>query len=81
MLDSSTYKQWVREVLGPYLNGREGYLLLVSFSVHAKEENVIKVQGAGVEVDFIPSGYTPCLQVLNIGIHGTFKPFYGQNMQ
>jgi hypothetical protein len=34
---------------------REGCLLEDKFSVHAKEENVMKVQCAGVEVDFIPA--------------------------
>ncbi len=63
-------------MLGPYLNGREEYLLQDSFSALAKEENVIKVQRTGVEVDFIPAGYTHWLQVLDNGIHRTFKHFY-----
>jgi hypothetical protein len=66
-LDSNTFKQWVKEFLGPNLNGRGGYLLQHSFSVHTKEEKAI------VEVDFISAGYTPCLQVLNKGIQRTFK--------
>jgi hypothetical protein len=38
-----------------------GYL---PFSVHAKEENVTVLQCAGVEVEFIPAGYTAVLQVM-----------------
>jgi hypothetical protein len=30
-LDSTTYKQWVREVLLPYMDGRDGYLIQVGF--------------------------------------------------
>jgi len=47
-LDSSANKQWVREVVVPYLNGREGYLLQdsFSFSVYVKGGNVSEVQHA-----------------------------------
>jgi hypothetical protein len=55
------------------LNGREGYLLQDAFSVHAKEENVTVLQCGGVEVEFIPAGYTAVLQVLDKGVHRTFK--------
>jgi hypothetical protein len=40
----------------------------------------IKVQHTGGEVDSIPAGYTPYLQVLDKGIHRIFKHFYQQNM-
>jgi hypothetical protein len=61
------------------LNGREGYLLQDAFSVHAKEENVTVLQCGGVEVEFIPAGYTVVLQVLDKGVHRTFKHFYREN--
>jgi transposase-like protein len=78
-LDSATYKQWVREVVLPYTDGRDAYLIQDSFSVHAKEENVIVLQHGGVEVEFIPAGYTAVLQVLDKGVHRSFKHFYREN--
>jgi hypothetical protein len=74
-MDSDKYQLWVREVLVPYLNGRYGYLLQDQFSVHMKEENIATTQRAGVEVDFIPAGYTACLQVLDKGVNKPFKQF------
>ena len=74
-MDSDKYQLWVREVLVPYLNGRYGYLLQDQFSVHMKEENIATTQRAGVEVDFIPVGYTACLQVLDKGVNKPFKQF------
>jgi hypothetical protein len=40
------------------MNDQYGYLLQDQFSVHLKEKNVISAQRTGVEVDFIPEGYT-----------------------
>ena len=60
---------------GSALNGQYGYLLQDQFSVHMKEENIATTQRAGVEVDFIPAGYTACLQVLDKGVNKPFKQF------
>jgi hypothetical protein len=38
----------------------------------------MSAQRAGVEVDFIPAGYTSCLQVLNKGVNKPFKQFIRQ---
>jgi hypothetical protein len=78
-LDSTMYQVQVREVVLLYLNGREGYLLQDASSVHAKEENFTVLQCGGVEVEFIPAGYTAVLQVLDKGVHRTFKHFYHEN--
>jgi hypothetical protein len=74
-MDLYMYQLWVREVLVPYLNGQYGYLLQDQFSVHMKERNIVTTQRAGVEVDFIPAGYTACLQVLDKGVNKPFKQF------
>jgi hypothetical protein len=42
-------------------------------------ENITILQCAGVEVEFIPAGYTAVLQVLDKGVHRTFKHFYHEN--
>jgi len=77
-MDLEKYQLWIRAVLVPYLNGRYGYMLQDQFSVHLKDENLIAVGRAGVEVDFIPAGYTPPCQVLDKGINKPFKQFLGQ---
>jgi hypothetical protein len=67
-LDTENYQTWVREVLAVHLNGWHGYLFQDQFSVHLKDDNLIVAHRAGVEVEFIPAGYTACSQVLDKGI-------------
>ncbi len=76
--DSDKYQMWVREVLAVHLNGWHGYLLQDQFSVHLKDENLIATQRAGVEVEFIPAGYTACCQDLHKGVNKPFKQFIQQ---
>ena len=40
-----------------------------------KHNNTFQLQQIGVEVDFIPAGYTPVLQVLDKGVHKPFKQY------
>ena len=40
-----------------------------------KQNNTFQLQQIGVEVDFIPAGYTPVLQVLDKGVHKPFKQY------
>jgi hypothetical protein len=77
-MDSQMCQLLIRAVLVPYLNGRFGYMLQDQFSVHLKIENLIAVGRSGVEVDFIPAGYTPPCQVLDKGINKPIKQFLGQ---
>ena len=79
-MDTAVYQEWVFAVLLPYSRQRQQqqkncYLLQDQFSVHLKEENVNLVNGIGMEVDFIPAGYTACLQVMDKGLHKPFKGF------
>ncbi len=73
-MDSSTYKQWVAEVVAPYFNGRPGCILQDNFSVHLKQSNITTLNNIGVDVDYILAGYTPILEVMDKGV---FKPFKG----
>jgi len=62
------------------LHGQKRWLLDSGwFSVHQKEDNVIALQRGRVEVEFIPTGYTAVLQVLDKGVHRTFKHFFREN--
>jgi hypothetical protein len=48
---------------------------LDEFSVHLQHKNIFTLQQIGIEVNFIPVGYTPILQVLDKGVHKPFKQY------
>ncbi|MFN9656651.1 MAG: transposase [Dolichospermum sp.] len=76
-MDGEAFQEWIQRVVRPYaeLHNNSLYLLLDQFSVHMKHNNTIQLQQIGVEVDFIPAGYTPVLQVLDKGVHKPFKQY------
>jgi hypothetical protein len=73
-MDGEAFQEWVQRVIRPFakLHNNSLYLLLDQFSVHMQYNNTFTLQQIGIEVDFIPAGYTPVLQVLDKGVH---KPF------
>jgi hypothetical protein len=73
-MDGEAFQEWVQWVIRPFakLHNNSLYLLLDQFSVHMQYNNTFTLQQIGIEVDFIPEGYTPVLQVLDKGVH---KPF------
>jgi hypothetical protein len=75
--EARVFLDWKHRVLAPYAATKEHgvYLLMDEFSVHLKAECVHAIQGLGVEVDYIPAGYTGCLQVMDKGINKPFKQY------
>jgi hypothetical protein len=65
------FRNGVQQVIQPFaeLHSNSLYLLLEQFSVHMQHNNTFTLQQIGIEVDFIPSGYTPVLQVQDKGVH------------
>ena len=51
------------------------------FSVHRMSDSVWAIQGFGMEVDFIPGGYTGALQVLDKGVNKLFNQFVQQEYE
>jgi hypothetical protein len=76
-MDGEAFQEWVQRVVRPFveLHNNSLYLLLDQFSVHMQHINTFALQQIGVEVDFIPAGYTPELQVLDKGVHKPFKQY------
>jgi hypothetical protein len=49
------------------------YLIIDEFPGHMTMEVRKAFEDCRTEIDFIPGGYTPCLQVMDIGINKPFK--------
>jgi hypothetical protein len=72
-MDTPVYKDWVREVLCPYFNGRPGLLLPDNFSAHLTNASINSVNNIGIDIEFIPAGYTAVLQPIDEGVNKPFK--------
>jgi hypothetical protein len=65
---------WIEKVLATYVRDAEKAFLLVDhFSVHLTSEFVNSANNVGVDVDFVPTGYTCVLQPVNVGVNAPFK--------
>ena len=71
-VDSCVFSIWINSVWSPFCTGvgDSTYLIMDEFSVHRTSDYV---QEFGMEVDFIPGGYTGVLQVLDKGVNKPFK--------
>ena len=69
--------KWVDDVLAPYVVTAPPdiipLLFLDSFKVHMLASVVQKIQGLGVQVEFIPPGCTGLLQPVDVGYNKAFK--------
>jgi transposase-like protein len=76
-MDGEAFQEWVHRVVTPYAHLHENkvYMALDQFSVHMQHNNTAALQQIGVEVEFIPPGYTSVLQVLDKGVHKPFKQY------
>jgi hypothetical protein len=76
-MDGEAFQEWVQHVVRPYgeVHNNSLYLLLDQFSVQMQHNNIFALQQIGIEVYFIPVGYTPVLQVLDNGVHKPFKQY------
>jgi len=76
-MDGEAFQEWVQHIVQPFteVHNNSLYLLLDQFSVHMQHNNTLALQQIGIEVDFIPVGYTPILQELDKGVHKPFKQY------
>ena len=74
-VDCHVFLLWINSVWSPFCAGAgdSTYLLLDEFSVHMMSDCTQAIQGCGMEVDFIPGGYTGALHVLDKGVNKLFK--------
>lgn len=75
-VDRSVFMTWISKVWKPFCHDKTStYLLMEKCSVHMCSECIQQIQSYGTEVDFIVSGYTSKLQVLDVGVNRPFKDF------
>jgi hypothetical protein len=61
-------------VLKPYVRDTDqAFLLIDHFKVHLAAAFVQSANDLGVDVDYIPAGYTCVLQPVDVGVNATFK--------
>jgi len=79
-MDGEAFQEWVHRVIIPYAHLHENKvnMALDQFSVHMQYNNTTALQQIGVEVEFIPPGYTSIFQVLDKGVHKPFKQYLGE---
>ncbi len=72
--DETVAPKWVKQVLEPYLEGHHNALLLVDhYSVHLMSSFVDLCNNLGVDVDYVPAGYTCVLQPVDVGFNAQLK--------
>jgi hypothetical protein len=79
-MDQDHILDWVNFVWDPYTKGsRHGgqnrYLLMDELSVHLMRSVCNSINKCDTEVEFIPGGYTGCLQILDTGVNKSFKRY------
>jgi hypothetical protein len=76
-MDGEAFQEWVHRVITPYawLQESNVYMALDHFSVHMQYNNTTALQQIGIEVEFIPPGYTSVLQVLDKGVLKPVKQY------
>jgi len=77
---SSSFKDWIRDALAPYLQGKHGILIIDSYEGHKSEEVRVFVNTyyANIHCIVIPGGYTDILQPLDLGVNSVFKGYCKQ---
>jgi hypothetical protein len=85
-IDKARMHDWIDTVWSPYtkdthLGGRDAYLLMDEFSVHIMGEINHKINKLGTETEFVPGGYTGCVQVLNKGVRKPFKQYVREEFE
>jgi hypothetical protein len=72
--DGRVGQVWIEQVLKPYIGDTDQALLLIDhFKVHLASPFVQAVNDLGVDVDYIPAGYTCVLQPVDVGVNASFK--------
>ena len=81
-VDERVFLNWAEKVWSPFCDKTEKntYLIMDEYRVHLMGSCLNKIQEKGTEIDFIPSGYTSQLQVLDVGINKPFKNYMRMNM-
>jgi hypothetical protein len=79
-MDKARIHDLIDIVWSPYTKdtcrgGREMYLLIDEFVVHLMGEINHKINNLDTEIEFVPGGYTGCVQVLDTGVNNPFNKY------
>jgi hypothetical protein len=65
---------WIEKVLKPYVQDADkAFLLLDHFSAHLTSSFVKAINDLGVDVDYVPAGYTCVLQPVDVGVNANIQ--------
>jgi hypothetical protein len=73
-----TVRLWRPFTVRPSASAHGSYMTMDEFKVHLISSCLNDVQTTGTEVDFVVSGYTGCVQILDKGINRLFKGYDGE---
>jgi DDE superfamily endonuclease len=72
--DLEASQKWIEQILEPFMvNAPKALLLVDHFSVHLTSDFMIACNDLGVEVEYIPKGYTCVLQPVDVGFNAQLK--------
>jgi hypothetical protein len=75
-IDKDTFLEWIEKVWKLFTKGKTStYLLMDEFAVHKAATCTKVMEECGTQFDLIYVGYTPCLQVLDVGVNKPFKNY------
>jgi len=76
-ITSMSFKEWIKEVIVPHLQGRHGILLIDSYEAHKSEDVRVFVNTNYPHIHCIvlPGGYTDLIQPLDLGVNALFKTY------
>jgi hypothetical protein len=85
-MDQDHMLDWVKCVWDPYnkgshCDGQDMYLLMEELLVHFMHYVCNSKNKCGTEVEFIPEGYTGCLQILDKGVNKPFKGYLREEFE
>ena len=75
-MNEETMLDWVSKIWKPYTETKKGELTLLvidQFSVHLMQSVKKAIEDCGTLLEYVPKGYTSCLQVCDIGLNKPFK--------
>lgn len=77
-MNESMMLDWIQKVWKPFTASKGGELTMMiidQFAVHLMPSVKKAIEDCGTIVEFIPKGYTSCLQVCDIGLNKPFKDY------
>jgi len=72
-MNGDIMKQYLKQVVKPYLNGRKGALIMDDYGAHWRSDVEKKAKKYNIELIKVPPTMTSTLQPLDVSVFGPFK--------